>query len=88
MLRYTACNVFLVNMDSYFSMMGPNYVLVENRGQLSMVPWDYNLSFGTHNVGTAADAVNYAVDTVFSGTTAEQRPIVGKLLEVDEYRER
>ena len=87
-LRYTACNVFLVNMDSYFSMMGHNYVLVENRGQLSMVPWDYNLSFGTHNVGTAADAVNYAVDTVFSGTTAEQRPIVGKLLEVDEYRER
>ena len=87
-LRYTACNVFLVSLDSYFSMMGHNYVLVENRGQLSMVPWDYNLSFGTHNISTASEAVNYPIDTVFSGVTAEQRPIIGKLLEVDEYRQR
>lgn len=87
-LRYAACNVFLVNMDSYFSQMGHNYVLVEEQGVLSMIPWDYNLSFGTHEISSASEAVNYAIDTVFSGTTAEERPIVGKLLADDAYLER
>ena len=87
-LRYTACNVFLVNLDSYFSGMGHNYILTENEGKLAMLPWDYNLSFATHTVGSASDAVNYPIDTVFSGVSAENRPIIGKLLEVEEYRER
>ena len=87
-LRYTACNVFLVNMDSYFSHMGHNYVLAEEQGILSMIPWDYNLSFGTHEISSASEAINYAIDTVFSGTTAEERPIVGKPLADDTYLER
>lgn len=87
-LRYTACNVFLVNLDSYFSNMGHNYILTENGGRLAMLPWDYNLSFGTHTVHSASDAVNYPIDTVFSGVSAENRPIIGKLLEVEEYRDR
>ncbi|SMC70079.1 CotH protein [Papillibacter cinnamivorans DSM 12816] len=84
-LRYAATNVFLVNLDSYLSNMGHNYCLYEDNGQLSMIPWDYNLSFGTYNSSGASDAVNYAVDTVFSGVTADERPIIGKLLENDEY---
>lgn len=87
-LRYTACNVFLVNLDSYFSHMGHNYILTEDQGRLSMLPWDYNLSFGTHTVHSASTAVNYPIDTVFSGITGESRPLIGKLLEVEEYRDR
>lgn len=87
-LRYTACNVFLVNLDSYFSMMGHNYILVEDFGQLAMIPWDYNLSFGTHNISSAGESVNYPIDTVFSGVEPEARPIISKLLEQEEYRER
>jgi spore coat protein CotH len=87
-LRYAAVNVFLVNMDSYFSNMGHNYCLYEDNGMLSMIPWDYNLSFGTYNSKTSSAAINYAIDTVFSGVTAEQRPIIGLLLENPEYLNR
>lgn len=87
-LRYAAVNVFLVNLDSYFSNMGHNYCLYEDDGQLSLIPWDYNLSFGTHNSSEASDAINYAIDTVFSGVSAEDRPIIGLLLENEDYLER
>ncbi|MEA4816384.1 MAG: CotH kinase family protein [Lachnospiraceae bacterium] len=86
-LRYAAVNVFLVNLDSYFSNMGHNYCLYEDDGQLSMIPWDYNLSFGTYSSSNASDAINYAIDTVFSGVSAEDRPIIGLLLENEEYLE-
>ena len=87
-LRYTACNVFLVNLDSYLSSNCHNYILTELDGQLSMLPWDYNLSFGSYQCESADTAVNYAIDTVFSGVSAEERPIISKLLEKDEYREK
>lgn len=85
-LRYAAVNVFLVNLDSYFSNMGHNYCLAENNGKLSMLPWDYNLSFGTHQVSSASDAVNYPIDTVFYNVDADERPIISKLLENEEYQ--
>ena len=85
LLRYTAVNVFLVNLDSYFSTMGHNYILYEEDGQLSMIPWDYNESFGTHQVSSASMAINYAIDTVFNGVDAEERPIIGLLLENEAY---
>ncbi len=87
-LRYAAVNVFLVNLDSYFSNMGHNYCLYEDDGQLSMIPWDYNLSFGTFNSSSTSDAVNYAINTVFSGVSAEDRPIIGLLLKNEDYLER
>ncbi|MEA4824934.1 MAG: CotH kinase family protein [Clostridiaceae bacterium] len=87
-LRYTAVNVFLVNLDSYLSNMGHNYCLYEDNGQLSMIPWDYNLSFGTYNSYNVSDAINYGIDTIFSGVSAEDRPIIGLLLENEEYLER
>ncbi len=87
-LRYTACNVFIMNLDSYFSSMGHNYVLTENEGALSMVPWDYNLAFGTYQSANSSDIINFAIDTVFSGVDAADRPIIGKLLENPEYLEK
>ena len=87
-LRYTACNVFLVNLDSYLSSNCHNYILTELNGQLSMLPWDYNLSFGTYQCKSADDAVNYAIDTVFNGVNEEERPLIAKLLAKEEYREK
>lgn len=87
-LRYTACNVFLVNLDSYFSGMAHNYVLTEADGALSMIPWDYNLSFGTYQGASSDSVINYAIDTVFNGISAEDRPIIGKLLENEEYNKK
>lgn len=86
-LRYTAANVFLVNLDSYFSSMAHNYCLAENNGVLSMIPWDYNLSFGSFQSKDSSSVINYAIDTVFDGVTFEDRPIIGKLLENEDNME-
>ncbi|WP_418427781.1 CotH kinase family protein, partial [Anaerotruncus massiliensis (ex Liu et al. 2021)] len=87
-LRYFAANVFLVNLDSYLSNLKHNYYLYEEDGRLSMLPWDYNLSFGAHQLRSASDAVNFPIDDPYSGTSAEKSPILQKLLEVEEYRAR
>ncbi|MGN0683988.1 MAG: CotH kinase family protein, partial [Oscillospiraceae bacterium] len=86
-LRYLACNVFLTNLDSYLGSNCHNYILTEDNGKLAMLPWDYNLSFGTYQCSSSSDAINYAIDTVFSGVSAEDRPLIGKLLEKQEYVE-
>ena len=87
-LRYLACNVFPVNLDSYLSSNCHNYILTENNGKLSMLPWDYNLSFGSYQGENSDNAVNYAIDTVFYGVSAEDRPIISKLLENEKYLEK
>ncbi|WP_419888884.1 CotH kinase family protein [Paenibacillus xylanexedens] len=85
-LRYFAAHTVVVNMDSYTSNMGHNYYLYENDGQISMLPWDYNMAFGGFQAGSASDVVNLAIDTPVSGVSLEERPILGKLLEVPEYK--
>lgn len=87
-LRYFAVNTALVNLDSYVTNMQHNYYLYEKNGQLSMVPWDYNLSFAGFQSGNATSAVNFAIDTPVSGVELSERPILSKLLEVDEYKEK
>ncbi|WP_135550792.1 CotH kinase family protein [Paenibacillus cymbidii] len=87
-LKYFAAHTVVVNMDSYTSNMGHNYYLYENNGQISMLPWDYNMSFGGFQSGNASDVVNLAIDTPLSGVSLEDRSILGKLLEVPEYKEK
>lgn len=87
-LRYFAANTVLVNLDSYFSSMKHNYYLYEDDGQLTMLPWDYNLAFGGFQSGTASSAVNFPIDTPVSGVELTERPFFAKLLEVDEYKEK
>ena len=87
-LKYFAAHTVVVNLDSYTSNMGHNYYLYENDGKISMLPWDYNLAFGGFMSGSASDVVNLAIDTPVSGVTMEERPILSKLLEVSEYKEK
>ncbi|HBT72379.1 MAG TPA: hypothetical protein DEB37_08960 [Lysinibacillus sp.] len=51
MLRYFAVNTALVNLDSYQGNMKHNYYLYEQNGVFSIIPWDYNMSFGGFGVG-------------------------------------
>lgn len=87
-LRYIAANTVVVNLDSYFSSMQHNYYLYEQDGQITMLPWDYNLSFAGFQSGTATSAVNFPIDTPVSGVELEDRPIIAKLFENEEYLER
>ena len=87
-LRYFAVNTALVNLDSYVSSLKHNYYLYEEDGQLSMIPWDWNLSFGAFQGGGSSSIINFPIDTpVTSGIELSQRPMIGSLLAVDEYKE-
>lgn len=85
-LRYFAVNTFLVNLDSYASNMKHNYYLYERNGIFEILPWDYNLSFGGFYIGTASKAINFPIDSPVTDSL-ENRPLISKLLEVDEYKE-
>lgn len=85
-LRYFAVNTFLVNLDSYASNMKHNYYLYERDGLFEIIPWDYNLSFGGFNIGTASKAINFPIDSPVTDSL-ENSPLIGKLLEVDKYKE-
>ncbi len=85
-LKYFAVNTVVVNLDSYFSNMKHNYYLYEDNGQLTILPWDYNLAFAGFQSGSASAAVNFPIDTPVSGIEMSERPILNKLLEVDEYK--
>ncbi|OOC62151.1 CotH kinase family protein [Paenibacillus ihbetae] len=80
-LKYIALNVAASNMDSYLGMNKQNYYLYENKGVFSILPWDYNMAFGGFG------GSNILIDEPTQGALAE-RPLVAKLLEADEYKER
>ena len=50
-IRYFAANTALVSLDSYQGSMKHNYYLYEDNGKFSILPWDYNMSFGGFGVG-------------------------------------
>jgi len=87
-LRYLAAHTVVVNLDSYSSNMAQNYYIYERDGKTTILPWDYGLAFGGFQSGSASSVVNFPIDTPVSGVSMEDRPLINKLLEVDEYRER
>lgn len=76
-IRYLAVHNFLCNDDSYTGMMVHNYYLYEEDGQLSIIPWDYNLAFGGFSAASnATSTVNSAIDSPVSGGTIDSRPLI------------
>ena len=86
-LKYFAVNSFLVNYDSYTGNLKHNYYLYEQDGKLTMLPWDLNLAFAGFQSNDAKSVVNDPIDTPVSGTTLEQRPMLGQLLSNETYLE-
>lgn len=85
-IRYFVVHNFVCNGDSYTGSMIHNYYLYEENGKLSMLPWDYNLAYGTFQGGNATGQVNSPIDTPVSGDMSE-RPMVGWIFSNDEYTE-
>ena len=85
-IRYFVVHNFVLNFDSYTGSMIHNYYLYENGGQLSMIPWDYNLAFGGfESRSDATNLVNYPIDTPVSGGTIDSRPMLAWIFSNDEY---
>jgi hypothetical protein len=75
-----ALNVLTSNMDSYLGQNKHNYYLYEDDGVFNVLPWDYNMAFG----GLGGSGI--LIDEPTTGTLTD-RPLVAKLLAVDEYKE-
>ena len=86
-LRYFVVHNYLVNGDSYTGSMIHNYYLHEADGKLSMIPWDYNLAFGTFQGRDASDAVNDPIDTPLSVSGDGSRPMADWIFQSEEYTE-
>lgn len=84
-LRYFVVHNFVCNDDSYTGMMIHNYYLYEQDGQLSMIPWDYNLAFGTFQGGDASSSVNASIDNPISGGSVDDRPMLGWIFSDESY---
>lgn len=87
-LRYLAAHTMVVNLDSYSSSMAQNYYIYENDGQISILPWDYNLAWGGFQSGNALSVINFPIDTPLSGVEMSSRPLIEKLFANAEYLER
>ena len=79
-LKYFVIHNFVVNGDSYTGSMIHNYYLYEENGQMSMLPWDYNLAFGTFQGGSASSSVNDDIDEALS-----DRPMQAWIFSDDSY---
>ena len=85
-IRYFVVHDFLVNGDSYTGQMIHNYYLYEEDGQLSMIPWDYNLAYGSFMGGNASSSVNSPIDTPVSNDMSD-RPMIAWIFDNEEYTE-
>lgn len=87
-LRYLAAHTFVVNLDSYSSGMAQNYYIYERDGRITILPWDYNLSWGGFQSRSASSVINFPINTPLSGVEMSSRPLIEKLFANTEYLER
>ena len=85
-IHYFVVHDFLCNGDSYTGQMIHNYYLYEEDGQLSMIPWDYNLAYGSFMGGMGSSSVNSPIDTPVSGGMSD-RPMIAWIFDSEEYTE-
>lgn len=84
-IRYFVVHTFVCNDDSYTGTMIHNYYLYEEDGTLSMLPWDYNLAFGSFQGGSASSVVNGSIDSPVSDGDVTDRPMLAWIFASEEY---
>ncbi len=76
LLKYFAVHSFVNNYDSYTSLFVHNFYLYEQNGILSMIPWDYNLAFGSFTYETA-------VSSILEGSSFNAIPETGSAMDIN-----
>lgn len=81
-IRFFAAHNYLLNFDSYTGSQLSNLKLYEKAGKLSLIPWDYNLAFGTfpsvigfENWEDPTRLLNLGIDTPLINAEEENRPL-------------
>ncbi|MCC0683924.1 CotH kinase family protein [Clostridioides sp. ZZV15-6383] len=83
-LKNIAINTALLNLDSYQGSFAHNYYLYEQDGVFSMLPWDFNMSFGGFS-GFGGGSQSISIDEPTTGNL-EDRPLISSLLKNETYK--
>ncbi len=89
-LKYFCVQIFCLNWDSYIGHTGHNYFLYEDNGIVALLPWDYNLAYGTYAFGMSEPIrdttylLNFPIDTPAFKEIMFKRPLYHRLMQDDE----
>jgi hypothetical protein len=73
LLRYMSVSTSLSNLDSYHGSLAHNYYIYDQDGVFSILPWDFNESFGTFNMDcNSVDIRELYIDEPVSGALSER----------------
>lgn len=86
-LKAIAVNTVTGNYDSYNGSKAHNYYLMYSGGKFTYIGWDYNMSIGGFSEDNGASVDVDILSPVYNVELA-QRPLIGKLLAIDKYKER
>lgn len=86
-LKAMAVNVVTGNYDSYSGSKAHNYYLLYSDGTFKYIGWDYNMAFGGF-VEDGGSSITVEVSDPFFSVDSSQRPLMSKLLEIDEYNQK
>lgn len=78
-LRYFAAHSFLVQLDNMFVIDRNFGLYVDQTGKSTLIPWDYDLSFGCYYPSTAEATANFDIDQMYKDAEWE----FGKKKETD-----
>lgn len=79
LLRYMSVSTSLSNLDSYHGPLAHNYYIYDDDGVFSILPWDFNESFGTFNMDcNGVDVRELYIDEPVSGSLSE-RPLIANV---------
>ncbi|MFE8070822.1 CotH kinase family protein [Marinobacteraceae bacterium S3BR75-40.1] len=86
LLKYLAVSTALSNLDSYQGPLAHNYYLYEEAGYFTLIPWDWNESFGSF-AGNCSD--DERLQLYIDEPTAEslsERPLLDVVLADDDLK--
>jgi spore coat protein CotH len=86
-LKAIAVNTVMGNYDSYNGSKAHNYYLLYSKGKFSYIGWDYNMSFGGFSEDGGASVTVDVASPVYN-VDISQRPLIQKLLNIDEFYDR
>lgn len=86
-LKAIAVNTVMGNYDSYSGSKAHNYYLLYSDGKFTYIGWDYNMSIGGFSEDNGA-SIAVDISSPVYNVDISQRPLIGKLLAIDEYKAR
>lgn len=89
LLRYWAVNVYLVNTDSYQTSTIQNYAFqMSDDGYVTIIPWDYNYTFGGVYMNTTNEVINYDINSPTIDCELKDRPLLNLIFNNDNLKEK